>query len=220
MRYLLIFVSAFLMVIVWTVSAEAKKQTPPGTTTSLSCSNIRCGYGMSCMETPGGPVCQQQSVTCANVLCAQGSQCLETSTGPQCVPYKPTNPIYPQQSCAYGGYYHYGQLICNPAPTWRQPFQDGWGHYDRPPVYHYPPRPTPRPRPTPKPPIPRPPAPRPPWNSIEPEPRMCTMEYAPVCAEKPVVCVRAPCPADRKTFSNSCMAKGNGYSIIHEGACQ
>lgn len=237
MRYLIILVSAFLMAIVWTVTADATKLTPPSTS-NITCSNVRCGYGMSCVETPGGPICQQQSVTCANVLCAQGSQCVESATGPQCVPNQPSYPTYPnyptypQQSCAYGGYYQHGRLICNPAPSWRQPYQDGWNHY-YPPRYYPPrpaPRPTPRPEPTPRP-TPRPtpiPSPRPPWHPggpdivlpENPEPRMCTMEYAPVCAEKPVVCVRSPCPPVRKTFSNSCMAKGEGYTILYRGECQ
>jgi len=169
------------------------------------------------VETPGGPICQQQSLSCANMLCAQGNQCVETSRGPQCVA-APTQPSYHQgQSCAYGGYYQYGRLICYPPPRWRAPYQNGWGHYYRPPAYYDPPRPAPRPRPRPR--------PNPPWHPdgpdvIEPEPRMCTMEYDPVCGEKPVVCVRAPCPADRRSFGNSCSAKNSGYTVLYKGQCQ
>jgi hypothetical protein len=38
----------------------------------------------------------------------------------------------------------------------------------------------------------------------------CTMEYAPVCGGK---------GHRRKTFSNACMAKADGYSVVKEGAC-
>ena len=242
MRLFYVFISAVLLAFVWTSAAEATKQTPPWAATSTtSCANVRCGYGNSCVDTPGGPVCQQQSLSCANVLCAQGNQCVETSSGPSCEPVysgpepwnppaQPTQPTYPPsyqgQSCAYGGYYNYGRLICNAAPSWRQPYQNGWNHYQ---PYPYPaPRPTPRPVPRPTPlPTPRPtPRPRPPWHPSgptipeNPEPRMCTMEYDPVCAEKPVVCVRSPCPPVRKTFGNSCSARNDGYTVLYKGACQ
>lgn len=224
MRYFLILVAGFILASLAGMSASATKMTPPG----VSCANVRCGYGMSCIETPGGPVCQQQSLSCANVLCAQGNQCVETRTGPQCVPAQPsyptyptypsypTYPTYPQQSCAYGGFYQYGRLVCNPPPAWRHPYQYGWGHYYRPP--HYQPRPAPTPRPTPR--------PRPPWHPdgpdiVKPEqPRFCTMEYDPVCAEKPVVCVQSPCLPDRRTFSNSCRAKQESYTVLYKGECR
>lgn len=38
------------------------------------------------------------------------------------------------------------------------------------------------------------------------EPRMCTMEYAPVCAEVQVQCVKAPCFPVKQTFGNTCSA--------------
>jgi len=239
MRFLLILVPAFLLTIVWASEAEATK---PG----YSCANVRCASGSQCIETPAGPVCQLQSLSCANLLCAQGNQCIETSSGPkcepiytppprltcanmecvdgyaciegasgpQCVPEYSTYP--PLQSCAYGGYYHYGRLICHPAPAWRRPYQNGWDYYNRP---YYP-----RPQPTP---VPRP-GTRPPWHPRgpdiirpeQPQPEFCTMEYDPVCAEKPVVCVRSPCPADRRTFGNSCQARVAEYTILHKGTCR
>lgn len=220
MRYLLIVLSGLVLAALAGVTAEATKMTPPSYVSS--CANVRCGFGNSCIETPGGPVCQQQTVSCANVLCAQGNQCIETSRGPQCVPAQPSypsQPTYPTppsynhgQSCAYGGYYHYGRLICYPPPAWRTPYQYGWGQYYNPPPRYTPPRPTPKPRP------------RPPWHPdgpdvVEPGPRMCTMQYDPVCAERPVVCVRSPCLPDRKTFGNSCMAKNDGYTVLYKGTC-
>lgn len=225
MRYIYILISAMIMALAWSVSAQATKMTPPG----VSCTNVRCGFGTTCIETPGGPICQQPSLSCANVLCAQGNQCVETSTGPQCVPARPAapttpsypshpvQPTYPQQSCAYGGYYHHGQLTCYPPPAWRHPYQYGWGQYYNPPPRYVPPRPVPRPVP----------APRPPWHpqgpdytKPAPDPGFCTMEYDPVCAEKPVICVKAPCSPVRKTFGNNCQAKQDGYTVLYKGVCR
>ena len=220
MRYFLIVGMALAILCFGAGLAWATKMTPPGTSSHLSCANVRCSHGTQCIETLTGPICQHRILSCANVLCERGNQCMETISGPQCVPYQPTYPVNPnpsQQSCAYGGYYRYGRLICNPVPEWRGPYQQGWGHY-----YPNYPRPMPRPIPTPR------PLPRPPWHPHgpdivrpkDPEPRYCTMEYDPVCAEKPVVCVRAPCPAERRTFSNSCQANAAEYTILYRGACQ
>jgi len=246
MRYFLIIFAGFVLAAVASMSASATKLTPPSSYSNISCANVRCGYGMSCVETPGGPVCEPASSapSCASTLCMVGNQCVETASGPQCVPAQPSHPTYPsqpsypsyptyqQQSCAYGGYYQYGRLVCYPPPAWRHPYQYGWGHY-------YDPRPVPRPVPRPAPrPVPRPvpapqpkpaPLPRPPWyphgpDYVKPAPDpgtgYCTMEYDPVCAEKPVVCVRSPCKADRKTFGNSCSARQAEYTILYKGTCQ
>lgn len=43
----------------------------------------------------------------------------------------------------------------------------------------------------------------------EEEPRMCTMEYAPVCAEVQVQCIKAPCYPVKQTFGNTCSAWDN-----------
>jgi len=43
----------------------------------------------------------------------------------------------------------------------------------------------------------------------DPRPEMCTMEYAPVCAQRDngIRCVQAPCPStDLVTYSNACSA--------------
>lgn len=56
---------------------------------------------------------------------------------------------------------------------------------------------------------PRPgPGPRPPFPD---EPRMCTREYAPVCARR---------GDDRRTFGNSCEARAAGYRILRDGECR
>ncbi len=218
MRYLVILLSGLILsVISNAASAQAQKMSPPDFISPMTCANVRCGSGTYCAERPGGPTCEPMATrpTCASTLCQIGNQCVETNSGPQCVPIQPSYPTHPPynsgQSCAFGGYYHYGRLVCYPPPAWRTPYQYGWGQYYRP-------QPVPTPRPTPR--------PRPPWHpnpeSVEPEqpPRFCTMQYDPVCAEKPVVCVRAPCPADRKTFGNSCMARQDGYTVLYKGVCR
>jgi len=49
------------------------------------------------------------------------------------------------------------------------------------------------------------------------EPRMCTMEYAPVCAQVQVQCIKAPCNPILQTFWNSCMAWDN--KIVYKWEC-
>ena len=41
-------------------------------------------------------------------------------------------------------------------------------------------------------------------------PTMCTAQYEPVCGFVQVQCIRAPCPAIRTDFGNSCMAATAG----------
>ncbi len=43
------------------------------------------------------------------------------------------------------------------------------------------------------------------------KPVACTMEYAPVCAVK---------GKERRTFSNACMAKAEGFSVDRAGTCE
>ncbi len=47
--------------------------------------------------------------------------------------------------------------------------------------------------------------------------KICTMEYAPVCAEVQVQCITAPCYPVQQTFSNACMAGDN--PILYTGQC-
>lgn len=50
-----------------------------------------------------------------------------------------------------------------------------------------------------------PPGPPPGQGSI------CTREYAPVCAER---------RGDRQTFGNSCVARSEGFRVVHPGECR
>lgn len=52
------------------------------------------------------------------------------------------------------------------------------------------------------------------------EPIACTMEYAPVCAEKQVVCITAPCNPVQQTYGNKCSAKADGAKVLYEGECR
>lgn len=45
------------------------------------------------------------------------------------------------------------------------------------------------------------------FSSTQAKDIMCTMEYAPVCGEIQVQCVKAPCPPIKETFANTCIAK-------------
>jgi len=221
MRYIYSFFAVFSLYLIFASSAEATKP-------SYSCANVRCASGTTCVETPLGPSCEANysAPTCASTSCMVGHKCVESPSGPQCIPmatppqphptpYPPSYPSYHQQSCAYGGYYSYGRLICNPAPAWREPYRNGWNHhYYQPPRYEYPRRYRRRPHWHPEGPDVMEPAPRP------SEPTMCPMIYQPVCAQKTVVCVRSPCPPLRKTFGNSCEANAAGYSVLHSGTCR
>lgn len=48
--------------------------------------------------------------------------------------------------------------------------------------------------------------------------RVCTMQYAPVCAEVQVQCIKAPCLPIQETFGNSCMAWKN--PVLYTGECR
>lgn len=47
----------------------------------------------------------------------------------------------------------------------------------------------------------------------------CTMEYAPVCGERDVVCVRAPCPPVKETFGNTCALNAAHARFLYAGEC-
>lgn len=49
------------------------------------------------------------------------------------------------------------------------------------------------------------------------DPIMCTMEYAPVCAEVQIQCIKAPCYPIQQTFWNACSAWRN--KVLYTGEC-
>lgn len=56
------------------------------------------------------------------------------------------------------------------------------------------------------------------WSSGE-DIKVCTMEYAPVCAEKQVQCIKAPCNPIKQTYSNKCMASWDTATFLYNGKC-
>lgn len=202
---------------------------PAPASAAATCANIRCASG-SCIDTPSGPTCQPHRLTCASTLCIQGTICTETSTGPVCkpqsqTPIQPAPPVYSGGSdgCYLVKDYSYGHAfnrrVCPPRravtprnhyrPHYNMHRRNDYGHRynNRYPRYgsprHYtPPAPTPAPQPNP-------------GNGM-----VCPQHYAPVCAQKAVQCVRAPCPAVKQTFGNSCMASAQGYSVLYNGTCR
>lgn len=57
------------------------------------------------------------------------------------------------------------------------------------------------------------------FSSTQAKDIMCTMEYAPVCGEIQVQCVKAPCPPIKETFANTCIAKQSWATNLREGKC-
>lgn len=178
-----------------------------------TCANIRCSDG-SCIETPEGPVCTSNRLTCASTLCERGNTCVETTSGPQCVTntrpsphpnYTPWPHYVPRPSYHHYGwqprpYYHSPYNYWTPRPYYRPHWGYGWHQ--------------------PSPPIIQPPIVEPPHSGPVPEPQGCFAIYKPVCAQKQVQCVRAPCPPIQRTFGNACEAAREGFSVIHRGTCQ
>ncbi len=244
-RYIYFFFAAFNLALMFSGTAEATKSSYP----SLSCANVRCSQGTVCQNLSNGPQCVIQSSPPGYYLPGAPTRPPYDSPPGYYVPtppstyhppydqtppgyYNPNPPNYGSQSCAYGGHYLYGRLICNSAPRWREPYQNGWrnnpyrNRYDNwnrnrdrtPPGYYVPP--TYRPQPTP-------PIHSRPGHGNVPDPiaappnrTVCPMNYAPVCATKSVICVKAPCYPVQKTFSNSCMARGQDFTVLYKGECQ
>lgn len=56
-----------------------------------------------------------------------------------------------------------------------------------------------------------PPGPGPGPSRPHPAPQMCSFEYAPVCGQS----------GNRtRTFSNACLARSDGFRVIHNGQCR
>lgn len=209
---------ALNMLLLWSSVAHAKPYQ-----SSLTCANVRCAGG-TCLDTPSGPVCQP-TLTCASMLCAEGSVCREDTRGPACVPKK-RPPISPpaygkpsapgSNACYTVRDYYRGQsfykTVCPSDRAhqrrykkrhYRRNYDRGYDRrynhrhvHDRycPPGHHTPANPNPG--------------------------GVCAQIYAPVCGQKRVQCVKAPCPPVTQTFSNACEAGNAGYTVIKQGTCK
>lgn len=52
------------------------------------------------------------------------------------------------------------------------------------------------------------------------EPKVCTREYMPVCAEVQIQCIKAPCYPIRQTFSNKCELESNSLATyLYDWEC-
>lgn len=200
---------------------------------AITCANVRCAG--TCTDTTAGPVCGPRpdptpTLSCANVLCQSGI-CVETRSGPQCVsdgvlPPKSHPPKwYPNKKWKKRRHKHKGR-VCYES-HW-QPWganhngsdHTGHGHDGHNNNgHHHNGEAHPHPHPHPYPPKPLPPKPMPTKPTPGDSGMMCPMVYQPVCAEKIVQCVKAPCPPLRKTFGNSCEAQRDGYTVMRKGQC-
>lgn len=183
-----------------------------------TCAMVRCGSGTTCVDTPQGAVCQmpapRPAITCANVRCA--GTCTDTSAGPVCGPPPPPQPEPLTLSCAnvlcsqgmrcvetrsgpqcvsqgtYPPKSHPGYDWKNQSHTHEHTHPHG-GHDHNGDHDH--------------------------GDQGHNNGQMCPMVYQPVCAEKIVQCVRAPCPPEKRTFGNSCEAARDGYTVKRQGVC-
>ena len=134
-----------------------------------------------------------QAIGCSIMLCA--GHCLDTPQGPQCMPQRPTCAV---TLCAQNSRCVDTQSGAKCIPVHAQP-----SHPQTPPPSN-PQKPW---TPWPTPPLP------------EGEQIACPRIYDPVCAQKQVQCVTAPCPPERRTFSNSCVAGAEGFTVLYKGEC-
>nr|HPO05572.1 hypothetical protein [Candidatus Gracilibacteria bacterium] len=57
-------------------------------------------------------------------------------------------------------------------------------------------------------------------TSAQAEESICTMDYNPVCGEKEVQCIKAPCPALKTTYGNKCTMEAAQAKFLYEGECK
>lgn len=55
-------------------------------------------------------------------------------------------------------------------------------------------------------------------NPMQTSQPICTLQYAPVCAQVQVQCIKAPCYPVQETFGNACQAGKN--KILYSGKCE
>jgi hypothetical protein len=51
-------------------------------------------------------------------------------------------------------------------------------------------------------------------------PVACTLEYAPVCGEQVVYCIKAPCPPIKTTYGNRCQLNAAKAKFLYNGECK
>ena len=137
-----------------------------------------------------------QAIDCSIMLCA--GHCLDTPQGPQCMPQRPT--------CAVTLCAQVSRCVDTQSGAKCIPVPVQLSHPQTPPPSN-PQRPQTPWTPWPKPPLP------------EGEQTACPRIYDPVCAQKQVQCVTAPCPPERRSFSNSCVAGAEGFTVLYKGDC-
>lgn len=60
-------------------------------------------------------------------------------------------------------------------------------------------------------------------DAVSEDPKVCTMEYAPVCGRKDtgIRCVTTPCDSSEdRTYGNSCMLAADDAEFLHDGECR
>lgn len=59
-------------------------------------------------------------------------------------------------------------------------------------------------------------------NKIDSKPKICTLQYDPVCAKKDtgIRCITTPCPSSEiKTYGNKCMMNADDAEFLYDGEC-
>ncbi len=49
--------------------------------------------------------------------------------------------------------------------------------------------------------------------------KACTLEYNPVCGQKQIICIKAPCNPIEQTYGNMCALEADGATLLHKGEC-
>lgn len=180
------------------------------TSPTITCANVRCAG--TCTDTATGPVCGSvpdftaPPLSCASVTCTKGMGCEETPSGPLCVskgalpPKLPPIKDWKKRRHTHNGRVCYSSHWQPWSPSYNQgstgthshPHTHPHGGHDHHDDGHH--------------------------NGND-NPQMCPMVYQPVCAEKVVQCVKAPCPSQKRTFGNACEATRDGYTVVHDGVC-
>lgn len=58
------------------------------------------------------------------------------------------------------------------------------------------------------------------YVTVADAPIACTKEYQPVCGQRQVQCVTAPCDPVQQTYGNQCTMRADGATFVHSGVCR